>query len=916
MSTDSHMIRFSLGRGKSLAKAKNKALPWALFCKQFETPVRTGEKFRDYLKLPHDEQVALKGTNGWFYRTQIDGERRNRASGRPSDLITLDFDYATPEFLKKIESGKVLPGVAYLVHSSRRHTDEKPRIRMMIPVLEPIENEQYGAVSRIICHKIDPEMRMVDLVSFRPAQMMFMPTASKDGDWFFHRQTGKTLDYAPILARFTEKVGDWKDFRNLPTTPHERLRERADKAENPSEKKGPVGDFCRAYDVPAVIEKFLPDVYAPVHDGSNKPRYTYLGGTTTNGAVVEDDGLFLYSHHGSDPCGDQLVNAFDLVRIHKFGKLDEKIDPDLAITKKPSYAAMIDFCRDDPGFRAAALESRYDVTAAFDDIEEPEDGEEPAGGGFAASFDDPEIDDLIGEIRDPEIDDLIGVPPPDPRKAKKAPVVKAEDAPPADWMKSLDLTQDGFIKLSLPNLIHILRFDPRLFGAIAYNEFTGRIVLRRSIRPKSRAIPKQLCRDSKNGTRWDDKFDVTLRAILESPSGDGGVGYGLRVPVRDLADACMGASLYNKFHPIRDDLDPLVWDGVPRIEAMGPAFFGSPDNPYTREIFRLKMLASVARIYEPGHKFDNAIILEGPQGVMKSTFIKVLYGPEYFCEVDCDLDDKAKVVETIAGKWCGELPELGALHKSDFNAAKAFMRRQFDDVRLAWGRAVGEHPRQTVFWGTTNDQKYLKDPTGNRSFWPLRVEVDRIDIARVRREREQLWAEAVHIYREARKAQPQGDLFLDLSDEAKAIAFEKQEAARPEDLFEDWAARALTWADEPILLSTLFGQYGLLNEKFAEADGLDPETTWVVRTVWRQDDVLEYALGMKPTVTSFVQKQLLERAYSIMPQWKPLSSSGSSVRRFGIKARWRYRVSDSPEDIQRGFKVVPSPGTDNGDDLI
>lgn len=913
MSVDSHIIRFSLGRGRSLAKAKNKALPWSLFCKQFKTPVKTGERFRDYLKLPHEEQVALKGTNGWFYRTQIDGERRNRSSGKPSDLITLDFDYATPEFIAKIEAGEILPGTAFLVHSSRRHTDEKPRIRMMIPVAEPIENDTYGAVSRIVCQLIDPEMRMVDLVSFRPAQMMFMPTTSKDGDWFFHQQDGSALACAPILEDFSKRVGDWRDYKNLPTTPHERLRERADKAENPTEKKGVVGDFCRAYDVPAAIEKFLPDVYEPVHDGSAKPRYTYLGGTTTNGAVVEDDGLFLYSHHGSDPCGDQLVNAFDLVRIHKFGKQDEKIDPETPVVKLPSFAAMIEFCQSDPGFRAAALESRYDIAAAFDDIEE-DDGD-PAGGGFAASFDDPEIDDLIGTpgtFDDPEIDDLIGTPP----KAKKADR-KANEAPkpeaPADWMKALDLTQDGFIKLTLPNLIHIIRFDPRINGAIAYNDFTGRVVLRRSIRPKSRAIPKQVCRDPVNGTRWDDKFDVTLRAILESPSGDGGVGYGLRVPVRDLTDACVGAALYNRFHPIREMLEGLEWDGVPRIERMGETYFGAELTPYVREIFRLKMVASVARIYEPGHKFDNAIILEGPQGAGKSTFIKVLYGDEYFCEVDCDLDDKARVVETISGKWAGELPELGALHKSDFNAAKAFMRRQFDDVRLAFGRSVGEHPRQTVFWGTTNEVKYLKDPTGNRSFWPLRVAVESIDLAAVRRDKGQLWAEAVHLYRQARAEQPHGSLNLDLSPAAKALAVEKQEDARPEDLFEDWAERIRAWADEPILLSSLFGQYGLLTEKFGEADGLDPETTWVVRTVWRQDDALEYALGLKPTVASFVQKQLLERAYSALPEWV---GSKHAMRRFGLRARWRRRKEASAEDVQRGYRVVPSPGTDDFDNLI
>lgn len=906
MPADSHIIRFSLGRGKNLAKAKNKALPWKSLVKLFETPTKTGERFKEYLKLPHEEQVALKSTNGWFFRTQIDGERRNRQSGRPSDLITLDFDYATPEFLDDIKAGKILPGHAFFVHSTRRHTDEKPRVRMVIALAQPLDNDTYGAASRIVCaQEVDPDMKFVDLVSFRPAQMMFMPTTSRDGDWFWYEQEGEPLDYQANLDLFEMTVGDWNDFRLLPVTPGEKLRKRADKAEDPTMKKGPIGDFCRAYSVPDAIEKFLPDVYAPVDDGSQKPRYTFLGGTTTNGAVVEDDGLFLYSHHGSDPAGDQLCNAFDLVRIHLFGKEDKDFDTtDQPPGKWPSYGKMVEFIQTDELYRSAALASRYDMASMFDDIDEESSGDEISDEELG------EIASLIGtgsagrDSQEPESPDS------DPDDLPAQPKRPAPPKPPKNWMNKLDLTQEGFIKVNLYNLILIMRYDPRFHGRIARNQFTGQVVLVKPIKPKGHVASHLKVEDEINGTRWQDEHDVTIRAVLETPAGEGKSGYGLRVPDRDLVDAISGAANFSAFHPIRDMLDSLVWDGVPRVEKIGPSYFGTTDSAYHRQVFKMTLVASVARIYEPGHKFDFAPILEGAQGIMKSTFIKVLYGAQYFCEIDCDLDDRGRVVELISGKWVGELPELGALHKSDFNSAKQFMRRQTDDVRLAYARRTTEHPRQTIFWGTTNDRKYLKDPTGNRSFWPVAVNVPQIDIDRLRRERLQIWAEAVAMYREMRR-RTNGELNLSLGPDAVAEALEKQEGARPQELAEEYADKIRMWADEPITLLQLLSEHGLSTEKFGDPEGLDPETTMVVRTVWRQEDIMEHALGLKPTVVNFVQKQLFEKTYAYLTDWQPAGPSGA--RRFGIRARWRVRKSASEYDRQRGYSVVDDG---SGKDLI
>lgn len=888
------VIRFSQGRGTSLAKAKNKTLPWDRFVVLFKTPVSTGEKFRDYLKLPVDEQNTLKAVNGWYYRCHIDGERRNRRSGQPSDLITLDFDYATPAFLRQIKAGKFLKGYRFFAHSTRRHTDEKPRIRILIHVARPIDNEDYNAASRIVCQQeFDPEMAMVDKVSFRPAQMMFMPTVSKDSDWFWHEQDGKPYDIDRALDIFDLTVGDWHDISKLPVAAGEKLRETADKAEDPKLKKGPVGDFCRAYSVPEALDKFLPGLYVPVEDGSLKPRYTYTKGSTTNGAVIEDDGDFIYSHHGSDPASDRLCNAFDIVRIHLFGKEDQPGDEDLPIGQQPSFKAMLEFIKDDPGYREQAIASRYDITAMYDDI--PDD--DPIGTPDeidTAEVDQDDFDDVIGTPSDKPAKrripgDSIAVPPVDPPAPKK------------NWITKLDVTPEGVIKLTLPNLINIIIHDARTRGRVRLNTFNHQVSLVKPFGTKG-ATALRTPKDRINGERWTDADDISLRSMLELPFGEGKPGYGLRVSDRDIVAAVNGAASQFPFHPILDGLKACVWDGEPRVEGMAPRFFGTKNSPYYREVMLLTMVASVARIFEPGHKFDNAPIIEGRQGIRKSTFVKVLYGANYHCEIDCDLDDRARVVELISGKWVGELPELGALQKSDFNAAKAFMRRQHDDVRLAYDRRVTSHPRQTVFWGTTNERRYLKDPTGNRSFWPVFADVPQIDVNLLAQLQPQLWAEAVHIYRRMRQAQPFGELNLALSAIAEMEARDKQEEARPEELAEEYAQTISIWADTPIPLARLLGEYGITSDKFVAEGEPDPETIMVVRTVWRQEDALEYALGLKQTLGNVVQKQLMEKTYGYLPNWIKLGDAGG--RRFGIRARWRVRKDANEEDRVRGYRVV------------
>lgn len=920
---DKFIIHYSEGRGRNLGKAKNKTLGWGAFRKLFEKPTRTKESFKAYVKMDHEEQVRLKSIDGWVYRTHVENGVRNAHSGKPSDIWSLDFDYATPDLLDRIEMGLVAAGLEYFVHSSRRHTEDKPRIRFWGLFLRPVTNDEYGALSRIIAQMIDPDMKMVDKVSFRPAQMMFKPTASKDGDWFFCHNTGEPADPDALFDHFNETVGDWKNIDNLPKAEGEELREHAEKAEDPTTKKGPVGDFCRAYDVISAIDHFeLP--YEPSDDHSAKPRYTFTGGTTANGAVVEDGGLFLYSHHGTDPCADMLVNAFDLVRIHKFGNLDEKTDRDTKMADLPSWKAMIDFIQDDPGYKRQQAQSKYDQTAMFDDVmddyfdeeePEPEDDDDLVGDPSAArdTFDDD--DDLVG---DPKAKSGSGAAsaadrPKDFGKRKR---------PPEGWFPDqLELDKAGNIVQNLPNAQTIIHNDPRLFGAIAYDDFMKRIVLRRDILSKMESTPPCYCRNKLRGDIWQDVNDTTVRSILAAPNGKGKRGYGIdKLAERDLASAILTVALRNRFHPIKDYLwrcEATGWDRRQRVDTLFIDYFGCPDTPYHRQTARMILVAAVARVFEPGHKFDFSVVIEGVGGIRKSGFIKALYGPENFGELTCDLKDTQRIAETIGGKWAMELPEMTSFHKSDYNDAKQFLSAEEDMVRMAYDRRPSVFPRQATFWGTTNNTKYLKDPTGNRRWWPIHVSKAQIDTAKLEAERDQIWAEALAIYKAMRRDQPTGDLPLYLSDEhAQAEAEVLQTGARQRQMFEQWVEQITDWLDAPVSLQQLWNEYGY--ERFADAKtlGFDPEKLMVQRVVTRDSDILKHVLREDGVVKNQQTIQNFDAAMGMIREWDSMKVVTGRDRAsfFGLQARWKVRVDATPEDMALGYRVVEEE--DDWSDLI
>jgi predicted P-loop ATPase len=259
----------------------------------------------------------------------------------------------------------------------------------------------------------------------------------------------------------------------------------------------------------------------------------------------------------------------------------------------------------------------------------------------------------------------------------------------------------------------------------------------------------------------------------------------------------------NAFHPVREYLDALVWNGQSCLEQLFPAYFGTEDSPYTRQVACMFMVSAVARIYQPGCKADHMVVLEGKQGVMKSTACAIL-GGEWFSDTLPNVGSYDKDVSGhLRGKWILEVPELSALSKTESASLKSFISRNAEIYRPPYGRNEVYEPRQCVFIGTTNSDSYLKDETGGRRFWPIRVlrrgerqynglghpdaiAVGHILVDELRADRDQLFAEAVHLYRMGYQWWPDHDF------EEQHIV--PQQAARFE--LDAWEPLILNWLQQ------------------------------------------------------------------------------------------------------------------------
>lgn len=336
---------------------KNHPMLWSDMLTRMEKVTRTPETVAEYRAMSRAQQSNIKDVGG-FVGGYCNNGRRSEIRHR--SILCLDADFATADLWP---DWKLLKGNAAAVYSTHKHTPQKPRLRLVVPLARNVTPEEYQAIGRRVAS--DLGIDQFDDTSYQPQRMMYWPSASQDAEYVFDYVDGPFLDPDTVLATYH----DWHDVSSWPMSSRvaEIIKKTAATQKDPLEKPGIVGAFCRTYSIEEAIAEFVP-TYQPCDGG----RYTYTEGSTAAG-VVTYDGKFSYSHHATDPTSMQLCNAWDLVRLHKFLDLDADVDPGTAVMSRPSYKAMMELATSDTRVKTQIVEDRRAEAAADFSQALPED---------------------------------------------------------------------------------------------------------------------------------------------------------------------------------------------------------------------------------------------------------------------------------------------------------------------------------------------------------------------------------------------------------------------------------------------------------------------------------------------------------------------------------------------------------------
>lgn len=665
---------------------KNKKYEWSELVKKLKEPHHTNETFKEYISSNKQEQTKIKDVGG-YVGGYLRGGRRKPENVVHRQIMTLDIDFAHKDFWEdyclQFENAAVL-------HATHKHTDTSPRYRLIMPLSRECSPDEYVAVSRQTAGILGIDL--FDNTTFETNRLMFWPSSPNDVEYYVQVQDGPWVDVDAVLDSYI----DWRDTSLWPTADRkfQEVKSHVEKQQDPQEKKGIVGAFCKAFSISEAITTFLNKEYTD----AGEDRYTYTKGSAAAGLIVYND-TFAYSHHGTDPCSGKLCNSFDLVRIHKFGDLDpDTISRD---SKPKSFVAMEDFATKSKEVKKVIATEKL-TDARYDFVD---DGPE------TVSFDPDDI----------------------------------------DWMQDLEVDGKGKYLSTAVNINTIIANDARLKDLFKHNNFDGKKYVVGNL-PWRRVV----------GTEPIKNVDYSgVRNYIESI-------YGI-VGNLKIDDSLSLEFEKNSFHPVQDYLNGLKWDGIKRVDTILIDYFGVEDTIYSREAIRKTLVGGAGRILSPGIKFDLVLTLVGGQGTGKSTLVKKL-GQEWFSDTFMTVQGK-EALEQIQGAWVIEMAELSGTRKAEVEAVKHFISKQEDTFRPAYARSSETYLRQCIFVATTNTKDFLRDPSGNRRFIPVDIDIAAAtkDIFTEMTEEvvNQIWAEAVELFRSGET--------LFMSQEAQDIAKKEQE---------------------------------------------------------------------------------------------------------------------------------------------
>lgn len=674
-------IQIATGNSRMEKRWNNVEMELDEFIERISHTIRTAETVEQYMKMTKAKQDAIKDVGG-YVAGRLKGGRRKKDSVEYRTMIVEDMDHAVPGVIEQIE---MLYNYRCLIYSTHKHTPENPRYRLAIPLSRPVSPDEYVAIARKVAEDIGIEM--FDDTTYEPSRLMYWPSTSADGEFIFRDIEGEPLNPDDVLSRYK----DWRDSSEWPVSSRQQniVQREMRKQADPLTKDGVIGAFCRTYTIEDAIAAFLSDVYQP---SAMPGRYDYIPADSQAGVVIYE-GKFAYSHHATDPACGRLMNAFDMVRIHRYGELDEKAAEDTEASKLPSFSAMSEF---------AVSDENVKMTIAGERMEKAEK-------------------EFSGEN--------------------------------GDWLKQLEYEKRStVVKNTLRNLLLILNNDEKLKG-IVFNQLSDGMEIKGEVPWEH---PSRF---------WRDADDAQLISYVDLTYGT--------FSARNYDIAVTKVADDRSYHPIREFLASLPeWDKVPRVDTILVDFLGASDNAYVRAVTRKTLCGAIARVMNPGCKFDTMLVLNGPQGKGKSTLISKLCG-EWFNDSLLLNDTKDKTAaEKLQGYWILEIGELAGLKKTEIETLRGFLSRQNDIYRASFGRRATPHPRQCVFIGTTNAENgYLRDTAGNRRFWPVKTPGDaaRASWEMTEEEIRQIWAEALVRYKEGEP--------LHLDNELAGMALKEQQIA-------------------------------------------------------------------------------------------------------------------------------------------